>query len=99
MCTDEKKEDSRPVTPSEEDCCHSGCDPCIFDIHTKLIEEYDRKKKQNIKIQNKQNILNLCIYKNFIVFDTREICECYILLVLKYCGTVFYFLKNYLYNF
>ncbi|KAK9297171.1 hypothetical protein QLX08_009039 [Tetragonisca angustula] len=84
MCNDNNNEDSRPVTPSEEDCCHSACDPCIFDIHKKLLEEYEKRKKQSIKIQNKPNILHLCLYRNFVVFNVQELSECYILLVLKY---------------
>ncbi|XP_006615626.2 NADH-cytochrome b5 reductase-like [Apis dorsata] len=83
MCAD-NNENSRPITPSEEDCCHNACDPCIFDVHKKLLEEYERKKKQNIKIQNKQNILHLYKYKNFVVFNIEERSECYILIVLKY---------------
>ena len=86
MCNDNNNEDSRPVTPSEEDCCHSACDPCIFDIHKKLLEEYEKRKKQSIKIQNKPNILHLCLYRNFVVFNVQELSECYILLVLKYNG-------------
>lgn len=85
MCAD-NNENSRPITPSEEDCCHNACDPCIFDVHKKLLEEYERKKKQNIKIQNKQNILHLYKYKNFVVFNIEERSECYILIVLKYYG-------------
>lgn len=48
MCAD-NNENSRPITPSEEDCCHSACDPCIFDVHKKLLEEYERKKKTKYK--------------------------------------------------
>ncbi|XP_033308563.1 NADH-cytochrome b5 reductase-like isoform X1 [Bombus vancouverensis nearcticus] len=84
MFTDNNNEDSRPVTPSQEDCCHSACDPCIFDIHKKLLEEYERKKKQNIKINNRSNVLHLYEYRNFVVSGIQEISECYILLVLKY---------------
>ncbi|TDG05151.1 oxidoreductase [Paraburkholderia guartelaensis] len=28
-----------PVCPDNDDCCHSGCDPCIFDLYD---EEYGR---------------------------------------------------------
>lgn len=77
-------EDSRPVTPSKEDCCHNACDPCIFDVHKKLLEEYERKKKQNIKIQNKKNILCPLSYKNFVVANIKEASECYVLILLKY---------------
>ncbi|XP_017792425.1 PREDICTED: uncharacterized protein LOC108574357 [Habropoda laboriosa] len=84
MCTNINNESSRPVTPSEEDCCHSGCDPCIFDVHKKLLEEYEKKGKQNVQTQKKKNILNLYSYKNFVVVNMDETSECYILLFLKY---------------
>ncbi|CAL7951804.1 unnamed protein product [Xylocopa violacea] len=84
MCIDNNNKNSRPVTPTEEDCCHSACDPCIFDIHKKLLEEYERKKKQNIKIWNVQNILCTYKYKDFIVVDVKKTSESYILLLLKY---------------
>jgi len=28
-----------PECPDHDDCCHSGCDPCIFDLYD---EERDR---------------------------------------------------------
>ncbi|CAG9260792.1 Oxidoreductase family protein [Paraburkholderia unamae] len=28
-----------PECPNNDDCCHSGCDPCIFDLYD---EEYGR---------------------------------------------------------
>ncbi|CAK9831558.1 NADH-cytochrome b5 reductase-like [Anthophora retusa] len=84
MCTDNNNESSRPVTPSEEDCCHSGCNPCIFDVHEKLLEEYEKKRKQNVQMQKKKNILNLISYENFIVVKIEETSQCYILLSLKY---------------
>ncbi|XP_043262656.1 NADH-cytochrome b5 reductase-like isoform X2 [Colletes gigas] len=77
-------ENSRPTTPSEEDCCHNACDPCIFDVHEKLLEEYERRKKQNIKVQNRKNLLCSFSYKNFVVINIKETSECYIQLLLKY---------------
>ncbi|NEX63908.1 oxidoreductase-like domain-containing protein [Noviherbaspirillum galbum] len=35
--------DPRPVPPEEpalEDCCQSGCDPCIFDRYTDDLQRY-----------------------------------------------------------
>ncbi|XP_076385854.1 NADH-cytochrome b5 reductase-like isoform X2 [Megachile rotundata] len=84
MYLESDSENSRPATPSEEDCCHNACDPCIFDIHKKLLEEYYRRKKQNVKIQNKENLLCPYLYKNFVVTNIKEISDGYILLFLKY---------------
>ena len=36
-------EDPRPVPPTEPDldeCCHSGCVPCIFDLYEEAVERY-----------------------------------------------------------
>ncbi|XP_076618611.1 NADH-cytochrome b5 reductase-like isoform X2 [Colletes latitarsis] len=77
-------DNSRPTTPSEDDCCHNACDPCIFDVHEKLLEEYERRKKQNIKVQNRKNLLCSFSYKNFVVIHIKEVSECYVQLLLKY---------------
>jgi hypothetical protein len=29
-----------PTEPALEDCCQSGCDPCIFDIYQDALERY-----------------------------------------------------------
>jgi hypothetical protein len=37
------KDDPPPVPPTPpelEDCCHSGCDPCVFDLHEDALERY-----------------------------------------------------------
>ncbi|XP_031841774.1 NADH-cytochrome b5 reductase-like isoform X2 [Nomia melanderi] len=73
-----------PVTPLEEDCCHNGCNPCIFDVHAKLLEEWKKKKKGNMKTQIRTNLLCPFSYKNFIITDIKEAAENYILLSVKY---------------
>ncbi|WP_341538021.1 oxidoreductase-like domain-containing protein, partial [Paraburkholderia kirstenboschensis] len=29
-----------PVQPDLEDCCHSGCSPCVFDLYDEALERY-----------------------------------------------------------
>ncbi|WP_281664933.1 oxidoreductase-like domain-containing protein [Paraburkholderia fungorum] len=29
-----------PVRPELEDCCHSGCNPCVFDLYDEALERY-----------------------------------------------------------
>jgi hypothetical protein len=29
-----------PVQPDLEDCCHSGCSPCVFDLYDDALERY-----------------------------------------------------------
>lgn len=32
-----------PIEPEPEDCCGSGCNPCIFDIYEQARERYQRE--------------------------------------------------------
>jgi len=29
-----------PVRPDLDDCCHSGCNPCVFDLYDEALERY-----------------------------------------------------------
>jgi hypothetical protein len=29
-----------PVQPDLDDCCHSGCNPCVFDLYDAALERY-----------------------------------------------------------
>jgi len=31
-----------PVRPGSEDCCRSGCDPCVFTLYEEALERYQR---------------------------------------------------------
>lgn len=30
-----------PVEPELEDCCRSGCCPCVFDLYAEALERYE----------------------------------------------------------
>ena len=30
-----------PVAPGLEDCCRSGCSPCVFDLHEDALARYE----------------------------------------------------------
>ena len=32
-----------PVQPELEDCCRSGCVPCVFDLYEEALERYERE--------------------------------------------------------
>ncbi|WP_232511893.1 oxidoreductase-like domain-containing protein [Herbaspirillum sp. meg3] len=38
--TDNDPPPTPPIEPQLEDCCQSGCDPCIFDIYQDALERY-----------------------------------------------------------
>ncbi|WP_118183694.1 oxidoreductase-like domain-containing protein [Paraburkholderia phosphatilytica] len=29
-----------PKPPTSDECCHSGCDPCVFDLYDAALERY-----------------------------------------------------------
>lgn len=29
-----------PDPPDDDDCCRSGCDPCVFDLHAMAMERH-----------------------------------------------------------
>ncbi|MFM0592630.1 MULTISPECIES: oxidoreductase-like domain-containing protein [Paraburkholderia] len=29
-----------PVQPDLDDCCHSGCNPCVFDLYDEALDRY-----------------------------------------------------------
>lgn len=31
-----------PVQPAPEDCCRSGCIPCVFDLYDEALDRYER---------------------------------------------------------
>lgn len=40
---DVRNSNTRPVPPERPDngdCCHSGCDPCVFDLYEEEMEQY-----------------------------------------------------------
>jgi len=35
-----------PVQPALEDCCRSGCTPCVFDLYEEAMERYRAALKE-----------------------------------------------------
>ncbi|XP_072760856.1 NADH-cytochrome b5 reductase-like [Anoplolepis gracilipes] len=82
-CNDDNNDD-RPKTPLNEDCCGSGCTPCIFDVHKALLKEWESRKIQNVKVKINNNLLSPLSYKVFVITDIIETSEDYFLVHLKY---------------
>ncbi|XP_011691291.1 PREDICTED: NADH-cytochrome b5 reductase-like [Wasmannia auropunctata] len=76
-------DDNRPKTPLEEDCCGSGCTPCIFDVHKTLLREWENGKTR-AKVKTVGNLLSLLSYKTFVITDISDASEDYILVRLEY---------------
>lgn len=83
---DDAEDDNRPNTPAEEDCCGNACNPCVFDVHKKLLEAWEKKKLNERKIPPDKNYLSLTRYNKFIIKDIRKACEECIFIQLE-CGS------------
>lgn len=86
-CNDYDSDDNRPKTPLEEDCCSSGCTPCIFDVHKTLLREWENRKTQT-KVKKADNLLSLLSYKAFVITNISDISKDYILVCLEYPGKI-----------
>jgi hypothetical protein len=43
------QDDPRPLPPEQpgdDECCRSGCDPCIFDLYQQELEQYRARLKE-----------------------------------------------------
>ncbi|XKL61036.1 hypothetical protein PGB90_008093 [Kerria lacca] len=62
-----------PEKPSENDCCGSGCNPCIFDIYEKLLKTH---KSGNISssssVKIRYDLLSPLKYKPFILLNIQK---------------------------
>ena len=38
-----KHEKRRPNEPGPDDCCGTGCDPCVFDVYDNKMEKFEEK--------------------------------------------------------
>jgi hypothetical protein len=35
-----------PERPGDDECCRSGCDPCVFDLYQEELEQYRARLKE-----------------------------------------------------
>lgn len=71
-----------PIEPREEECCNSGCNPCIFDVYQKKLELYQNSNKGS-NHSNEKNGISELQYTAFIVIDTTLICKAHKILKFK----------------
>ncbi|XP_026751353.2 NADH-cytochrome b5 reductase-like [Galleria mellonella] len=73
-----------PIEPNREDCCNSGCNPCIFDIYEKQLAIYKKYQETGEKSDMYlQNAISQTEYTTFIVISNTEICVSHNLILLK----------------
>ncbi|XP_026485793.2 NADH-cytochrome b5 reductase-like [Vanessa tameamea] len=63
-----------PIEPKKEDCCNSGCNPCIFDVFQRQLEQFKRRKEAGENI-NELNGISELEYTYFIVTDIIKLCD------------------------
>ena len=80
---------SRPVTPSNDECCGNSCTPCIFDVHKKLLDQWEKRKNQGIKGERIKNALSPLSYKKFEVTKIGEVADEFIKINLCYRSKFF----------
>ncbi|XP_028168953.1 NADH-cytochrome b5 reductase-like [Ostrinia furnacalis] len=67
---------NRPVEPNKEDCCNSGCNPCIFDVYEKQLLLFKKYQEgDNISESLLVNAISQLNYTQFKLVDNTELCE------------------------
>lgn len=74
-----------PVEPSKEDCCNSGCNPCIFDVFEKQLKFYQKFIESGTKPPDdlSENGISQTEYSEYQLIKATEICNSHKLLVFK----------------
>ncbi|KAG6456442.1 NADH-cytochrome b5 reductase-like [Manduca sexta] len=75
----------QPKEPNQEDCCNSGCNPCIFDVYAKHIKLYKKflEHGENFSEPVVENAISQLEYSAFVVADNINLCESHTLLTFK----------------
>lgn len=74
----------KPVEPNKEDCCNSGCNPCIFDIYEKQLKVYEQYLQNGKDINlSKDNGISELEYTKFIVIVNLSICNLHNLIIFR----------------
>lgn len=73
----------QPVEPRKEDCCNSGCNPCIFDVYEKQLRDYELFLSQNDIPERTDNGISQLEYTTFFVHEIKTICDSHKLITFK----------------
>ncbi|KAH9632196.1 hypothetical protein HF086_015228 [Spodoptera exigua] len=68
----------KPDEPNSEDCCNSGCNPCIFDIYEEQLKLYKKylMNKESVNVQIQNNAISQLKYTEFVL--VKIIPECHL---------------------
>ncbi|XP_063621764.1 NADH-cytochrome b5 reductase-like [Cydia splendana] len=74
----------QPIEPSKEDCCNSGCNPCVFDVYEKQLKLYAAfVKNGELSEVVEENALSQLEYTKFTLVDNLELCSFHRILAFK----------------
>lgn len=74
----------KPVQPNAEDCCNSGCNPCIFDIYEEQLKLYNKYLEGGeIAKISKNNGISQLTYTQFTVVKNTAISNLHYLIKFK----------------
>ncbi|KAM3962926.1 NADH-cytochrome b5 reductase-like [Aphomia sociella] len=63
----------QPIEPNKEDCCNSGCNPCIFDVYEKQLALYKKYQETGETSDTiVANAISQIEYTTFIVISNTE---------------------------
>lgn len=61
-----------PTKPNQEDCCNSGCNPCIFDVYEKQLKLYKLYTENGHSPDTTlENAMSQLEYKGFLVIENN----------------------------
>ncbi|XP_049865799.1 NADH-cytochrome b5 reductase-like [Pectinophora gossypiella] len=74
----------QPIEPTKEDCCNSGCNPCVFDVYEQQLKLYKKYLETGeLSGDKSENAISQLEYTNFILVKKVNLCEAHILLLFK----------------
>ncbi|XP_047986649.1 NADH-cytochrome b5 reductase-like [Leguminivora glycinivorella] len=74
----------QPIEPSKEDCCNSGCNPCVFDVYEKQLKLYEAYLKNGESPGVlEDNAISQLEYTNFTLVKNLELCSFHKILAFK----------------
>lgn len=62
----------KPIEPNQEDCCNSGCNPCIFDVYEQQLKLYESQVNSET-ICPVINAISLLEYTKFYVVKNIDL--------------------------
>lgn len=67
----------KPNEPNPEDCCNSGCNPCIFDIYEEQLKLYKKflLNKESVNVTPQDNAISQLKYTGFVLVKNLPACN------------------------